>query len=133
MSMASNNFAARVLEEYGPIEPFKPFAIYNSDGDCVEFYFSNEPQYARRLDGLVTVFFSEQTHEIVGGSVKGVHTSLLERFPGLRVFIEGESTKVAVILSGPALLADGEPLQRTYKTLIDKADEVDMSAQLQPA
>jgi len=131
MSMADDNLVSRVLSEYGTSERFEPFALYNREGDCIEFYFDNDPSYAKRLDGSVTVFVSEDTGEIVGGMVKGVHTSLLDRFPGFRMFIDSGSAKIAILLSGPASTAEGE-LQRYYKPLIDKASDQDMSADLQP-
>ena len=132
MSMANDDLADRVLAEYGPAGGFEPFSSYNREGDCIEFYFSNEPARAKRLDGYVTVFIGEDSNEIVGGMVKGVHTSLLDRFPGFQAFIESGSAKIVVLLAGPASTADAD-LQRYYKPLIDKADHVGMRADLQPA
>ena len=29
--------------------PFRPFAYYDREGDCIEFFMSNEMYYGRRL------------------------------------------------------------------------------------
>lgn len=131
MNQAGDQFVADVLQHCGPVEPFKPFAVYNADGDCIEMHLDNEPYYARRLDGWVTVFYSEQTGEVVGAMLKGVTTSLLERFPGLRILIDGSQVRIAMLLTGPLSLTDDRVKQKTYKAVIDKAQALDLRAELQ--
>src|ERR1019366_2848141 len=48
------------LSQLGPVLAFKPMACYNPAGDCIEFLVSNEPYYAKRMDGWVTVYYSEE-------------------------------------------------------------------------
>ena len=131
MNPTNDDFVNSVLEELGQPEPFSPMACYNADGDCVEFYLSNEPHFAKRLDGWVTVFYSEKTGEVVGGFVKGVQGNLLRRFPGLKLYIEGNEVDVTVLLRGPALEADDEMRQKTYKAILDKIEEHPIKAELQ--
>lgn len=122
-----------LIDEIGPARDFRPWACYNPDGDCIEFYFSNEPFYAKRVDGWVTTFNREDGDEIIGGAIKGVKSSLLERFPGVRIFIDGSIVKLTVILSGPALEAKDELIQKTYRDVMDKASTFELSIDdLQP-
>ncbi len=130
MSQNGQDFMTEILQQIGGIEPFKPMAIYNPDGDCIEMHLSNEPYYARRLDGWVTVFYSEATDEVTGAMLKGVKSSLLKRFPGLRILIEGTQVRIAMLLTGPLSATEDDLTQRTYKAVIDKAAELDLRAEL---
>lgn len=122
-----------ITAELGPIPEFEPAAYYDPDGDCIEFLFSNEPFFARRLDGWVTVYHSESSDEIVGGLIKGVEKNLLKRFPGLRIDIKGNTAIIGLLLRAPAY-ETGDPVkQKTYQAMIEKADAHHTRAELQPA
>jgi hypothetical protein len=60
---------------------FHPFAHHDREGDCIEFFASNEMYYARRLDALVTVFIGEHSGDIIGSLIKGV-SGFLNRHEG---------------------------------------------------
>lgn len=47
-------------------------AYYDPDGDCIEFLAYPVNFYAKRVDDLVTVYYSEKDNEIVGSLIKGV-------------------------------------------------------------
>ncbi len=70
--MSRNEFAERMMHLAASAPPFKPTATYDEDGDCIEFLASNDPFYAERIDDLVTVYYSEETNEIIGSLIKGV-------------------------------------------------------------
>jgi len=55
-----------------PVEVFEPFAFYNADGDCVEFFAKGEKYYGQRVDDYVTVYRSFETKEIIGSVIKNV-------------------------------------------------------------
>lgn len=55
---------------------FRPSAHYDADSDTMTLYFSNEPDYARRLNSRVTIYLSDESHKLVGCRVKGVRTVL---------------------------------------------------------
>ena len=78
-----------------PSARFRPIAMYNPDGDCIEIHLSDEPFYGKRLDGWFTAYYSEQTNDIVGGMLKGIKSSLLQRFPGINIDVEAGSAKIA--------------------------------------
>ena len=58
--MTIQEFEHLVLDDLAT-EPFpKAFeahAIYNPDGDCIEFFISNESFIAERVDDLVSVYY----------------------------------------------------------------------------
>jgi len=57
-----------------PVETFEPFAFYNPDGDCVEFFAKSEKYYGKRIDDYVTVYLSFETDEIIGSVIKNIRS-----------------------------------------------------------
>ena len=55
-----------------PAQQFRPTATYDPDGDCIEFLAKPDPFYAERVDDLVTVYYSQETNEVIGSLIKGV-------------------------------------------------------------
>lgn len=100
---------------------FKPSAYYDPDGDCVEFFASNEDFKAERLDRWVTVYFGAESGEVVGSMIKDIRV-LFREHPGLNIEIE-EDGKVCLshLLRATAWKAGDPVVQRTYKVLISKA------------
>lgn len=120
-----NEDLLREIEKMGgPVATFSPFAMYNSDGDCLEFHLSNESCYAKRLDGWVTVYVGEDSGDVVGGVLKGVRGSLLRRFPGIRVEIEDKAVSVAVLIRAAAYESEDAEKQRTYRDILDKTKDL---------
>jgi hypothetical protein len=66
------DFAKRMMLLARPAEQFRPTATYDPDGDCIEFLAKPDPFYAERVDELVTVYYSQETDEVVGSLIKGV-------------------------------------------------------------
>jgi len=62
--MKKEEFAEAVLRLANVQEPFRPTAAYIPDGDCIEFVMAPDDYVARRMDGLVTVYYSRQTGEV---------------------------------------------------------------------
>ena len=65
------SFEELVLEKAKEAPPFRPTAHYDADGDCIEFIMTDESFYAERIDPLVTVYYGEDTKEIVGSLISG--------------------------------------------------------------
>ncbi len=73
MTVTSNaEFAKRMMLLAKPAEQFNPTAIYDPDGDCIEFLAKPDPFYAERVDEFVTVYYSQETGEVTGSLLKGV-------------------------------------------------------------
>src|SRR5438132_6846450 len=91
MTVTSNaEFAKRLMLLARPAEQFRPTATYDVDGDCIEFLAKPDPFYAERVDDLVTVYYSQETGEVIGSLLKGVSSfckQLLERMPGFKIEI----------------------------------------------
>lgn len=112
-------------------EPFRASAYYDPSGDCIEFFLSNEPFEAKRLDKWVTVYFGLATGEVVGSLIKDVHC-LLAKYPGLNIEIDGGKVKIAHMLRAPAWSTGDDVARKTYKDIIDRVDSVDhLTADLQ--
>lgn len=116
----------------GVAKSFTPMSCYNADGDCIEFHLSNECFFARRLDGWFTVYIGEDSGEVVGGVIKGVKASLLRRFPGIKIDVDGNKVSVAVLLRAAAYQSSDEIKQRAYKDIISKAEKNKLTTDLEP-
>src|ERR1700730_447431 len=101
MSVLTNDeFAARVVELARPVATFSPTAYYDPDGDCIEFLASPDNFHAERVDDLVTVYYSEDTGEVVGSLLKGVDAlceKLLKQLPGFKIEIRRGKVKLVHI------------------------------------
>lgn len=125
-------FAAMV----GPIGVFAPHATYDRDGDCIEFFAKPDPFRAKRMDDLVTVYYSQDTNEVVGALIKGVDRyckKILSKLPGFRIEIEGGRVKLACLFRAKAWASTFDPDDMptiTYKALIEAAEESGVEAEL---
>jgi hypothetical protein len=73
MTVTTNaDFAKRMMLLARPAEQFEPTATYDPDGDCIEFLAKPDPFYGERVDDLVTVYYSQETNEVIGSLIKGV-------------------------------------------------------------
>ena len=92
MTVTSNSeFARRMTLLAHPAEQFNPIATYDPDGDCIEFLAKPDAFYAERIDDLVTVYYSQETDEVVGSLIKGVSKfcrETLSQMPGFRIEIQ---------------------------------------------
>lgn len=103
------------------------------DGDCVEFFVSDESYYAERIDGLLTIYRGQQSKEVVGSLIKNVSRvleRLSERTPNFRVEIESGRVRLTHVVSA-RLWSDPEDLSESlvvrYRELRDVAAKHDVS------
>lgn len=130
-----NDFVKSILGRFGDVpKKFEPMSEYNPSGDCIEFLFSNEDYYGKRLDGWVTIYVGEDSGEIVGGLIKGVCHNLLKQFPGVNIEIEDSmhDVKIGLLLQGPLLKTDNRVVHKTYTRVIQMAQDANMTTNLQP-
>ena len=125
------DFARWVLENSPTDKPFKPYAIYDADGDCIEFIIKPDSYYAQRVDALLTVYTADDAEDIVGCQIKGVRdflrTQVLNELPGFLVTIEDGKITLGVLFllklwrERPDALTP--VVRKTYKRLADFALE----------
>src|SRR5947209_19236904 len=87
---SKEEFVKRMLLLAKPAGQFRPTATYDPDGDCIEFLAKPDAFYAERVDDLLTVYYSQETGEVVGSLLKGVSKfcqEVLEKMPGFRIEI----------------------------------------------
>jgi hypothetical protein len=137
MTVTSNaDFAKRMMLLARPAEQFRPTATYDPDGDCIEFLARPDSFYAERVDDLVTVYYSQETGEVVGSLIKGVSTfckSLLERMPGFRIEIRDGRVSLEHIFRARLWSLQFSPQDLptlTYQKLIDIAVRAEAEADL---
>ncbi len=139
MTVTSNaDFAKRMMLLARPAEQFEPTATYDPDGDCIEFLAKPGPFYGERVDDLVTVYYSQETNEVIGSLSKGVSKScddLLAKMPGFKIEIHDGRVRLLHIFLARLWSSERDPLELVtlaYKKLIDVAHEttVEVDAEL---
>ncbi|MHB1035332.1 MAG: hypothetical protein ACYC35_11305 [Pirellulales bacterium] len=132
MTVTSNEeFAKRMMLLAEPAERFKPTAIYDPDGDCIEFLVSPDPFYAERVDDLVTVYYSQVTNEVIGSFIKGVAKfckTVLQRMPGFKIEIRDGRVSLEHIFRARLWSASLEPQALptlAYQKLIAMAEQAE--------
>lgn len=133
MSALSNEEFAKKVMKLGTSEVAnEPIAYYDRDGDCIEFLVKPKNFYAERIDDLVTVYYEEDSDEIIGSLIKGV-SGFLKKHPNLGIVIKAGRVRLAhLFLAG---LLSREPTTDkitfvTYQRLIECAEETGAEAEM---
>lgn len=118
-------FLDEIREAMNGEEQFKPRPWYNSYGDCLVFHASDEMGCADRIDGLLTLYRSLDTDDVVGFQVKGVQ-AILRKFEldGMEVWVKGEGEHVHMISISLILLMavkEMEPTGTRYTAYLQAA------------
>ncbi len=134
MAEPNAEFAKRMMLLAQPAERFVPTATYDPDGDCIEFLAKPDPFYAERVDDLVTVYYSQDTQEVIGSLIKGVTRfceRVLETMPGFKIEIHDGRVSVAHIFRARLWSLTADPtdiLTLTYRKLTEVAEAADVEA-----
>jgi hypothetical protein len=137
-TMSNEEFAKRMMLLARPASDFKPEASYDPDGDCIEFLAKPDPFYEERVDDLLTVYYSQKTHEVIGSLVKGVSklaARLAEKLPGFAITIEDGRIRLEHLFLAGMWLQESKPQTiqvLVYKKLAQIAEktDVEVSAEL---
>ncbi|HZW09296.1 MAG TPA: hypothetical protein VFF69_05275 [Phycisphaerales bacterium] len=117
--MEPAEFARMIWDKFGSDGPFEPGAYYDPDGDCLEFFLTNEAFKGERLDKWVTVYRGRRSGKIVGSMIKNVR-ELLERNPGLAIQIRSKPIQIWQFLRAPQFSATSEVAVRVYEEMIEE-------------
>jgi hypothetical protein len=134
--LSNEDFADRVISLACPEPIFAPTATYDPDGDCVEFLTKPDPFFAERVDDLVTVYYSQETNEVVGSLLKGVSRfcdKMLSKFPGFRIDIIDGRVKLEHIFRAQLWTSTHDPKDLwvvTYRKLMRAAEDSNLEAEL---
>jgi hypothetical protein len=130
MTVTSNSeFAKRMMLLARPGEHFEPTAVYDPDGDCIEFVAKPDPFIAERIDDLVTVYTSQETGELTGSLIKGVSkfcADIAQRMPGFKIGIHHGPVRLVHIFRARLWSQQHDPndlVTLTYRKLIEVAGE----------
>ena len=128
-AMTNSDFAKRMMLLARPADQFVPSATYDPDGDCIEFLVKPDPFYAERVDDLVTVYYSQDTDEVVGSLIKGVTSfckKFMETMPGFQIEIRDGRVRLVHIFRARLWASKRESADLatlTYEKLIQVAEE----------
>jgi hypothetical protein len=137
MSVTTNSeFARRMTLLAQPAEEFKPTATYDRDGDCIEFLAKPDSFYAERIDDLVTVYYSQDTDEVIGSLIKGVSKFCQElegKLPGFKIEIHDGPVRLQHIFLARMWSAKLDPQDvatLTYRKLVEVARDAVVEGEL---
>lgn len=128
-AMTNAEFAAQVAELAREAGPPQATAVYDPDGDSIEFLSRPEPFYAQRIDDLVTVYYSQESREVIGSLIKGASrfcSEILKRLPGFRIEVIDGNVRLEHIFQARLWSRehDSKDLATiTYRKLIQVAEE----------
>jgi hypothetical protein len=137
MTVTSNEeFAKRMTLLAKSADQFRPTAVYDPDGDCIEFLAKPDPFYAERIDDLLTVYYSQETGEVVGSLLKGVSRfcrQMLEKMPGFRIEIHDGRVQLVHIFRARLWSSQFDPQAMpalVYRKLIEVAESAEVEAEM---
>ncbi len=135
-AMSNSDFARRMMLLARSADEFEPTATYDPDWDCIEFLAKPDPFYAERVDDLVTVYYSQETNEVVGSLIKGVTgfcKTLSETMPGFRIQIRDGRVRLVHVFRARLWGSKWEPRDLTtltYEKLIQVAEDSEVETEL---
>ena len=136
-AIPNDEFADAIMEIADLKEPFEPQVIYIPDGDCLEFVATPDDYYAERIDGLVTVFYSRQSGEIMGSLIKGIKgfcEKIVKKYPGFIIEINEGPVQLSLLFRARLWTGEGtesDPLLvKKYQKLIKVTEETGVTAEL---
>jgi hypothetical protein len=135
-AISDSDFAKRMMLLARPAEQFVPTATYDRDGDCIEFLAKPDPFYAERVDDLVTVYYSQETNEVIGSLIKGVQSfceKILKTMPGFQIEIRDGRVRLVHIFRArlwTSMTSPGDLATLTYEKLIQVAEDSDVEAEM---
>jgi hypothetical protein len=135
-AMPNSDFAKRMLLLARPAAQFEPTATYDPDGDCIEFLAKPDPFYAERVDDLVTVYYSQETNEVIGSLLKGVRgfcDRISQTMPGFKIEIKDGRVRLVHIFRARLWTSNINPndlATLTYEKLIQVAEESEVEAEM---
>ena len=133
---ANEEFAKRMMLLARPAEEFEPTATYDPDGDCIEFLARPGPFYAERVDDLLTVYYDQETNEVIGALLKGASRfckQMLEKMPGFKIEVHDGRIRLVHIFRARLWLSSLNPQDMpalVYRKLIEVADDAEVDAAL---
>lgn len=132
-ALTNDEFAALVLSEPSPEEPFQPTATYDPDGDCIEYLIKPDNFYAHRVDELLTIYRSEKTDELVGSFIKSVRSfwkKLIQQSPAFGIIVQEPPVLLSHFFFARLLQLPDRPDQKelrmvatAYRELIEHAEK----------
>ncbi len=132
--LTAEEYESYLSEGVVPAENFRPAAFYNHDGDCIEFFISNEPFKAKRLDNLLTVYIGRETNQVVGSLIKGISgifKGILRRAPGFKIEIQDGRVKMEHLFTACLWSSERDPKGTevvVYNKLREVAERADIEA-----
>jgi len=137
MSATSNSdFAKRMMLLARPAEQFRPTAIYDPDGDCIEFLAKPDAFYAERVDELVTVYYSQETGELIGSLIKGVSRlcrEVIAKLPGFQIEIHDPPVRLQHLFQARLWSlqpSEDEMVTLAYRKLVEISEEAVVEGEL---
>jgi hypothetical protein len=93
---------------------FSAVPHYFRDGDYITLFLTNERCYAKRVDDLLTVYYSDKNGELVGCKVKGVCDLLQSLRQNFKVTIEDGNICLGLLFLTAAARSNASNKEKYY-------------------
>jgi hypothetical protein len=119
-----------------PSTAFRPFAHHDADCDSLEFLVSDENFYAEPFDNLVTVYYGQESGDVVGllfKKIKKFFEDFLKNAPGFKAEIKDHRIKVESLFTAKIWSSSEGPDDARiliYKQLREVAKENDVETEI---
>ena len=130
---------AETLTEYlkqNPPSGFTSSAEYFEIGDFVTYFVAPDMHYGRRVDGLLTVYYSESTDQVIGFKIKSVKAILknMGRYgiDAMNVEYDGAGIRLSLLFLSAAEMSDSG-LREKYQEMARLAKAATISREKLPA
>lgn len=134
--MSNKDYAKEVMKLANPQKSFVPQAFYDPDGDCIEFLSTSEDFYAERIDDLVTVYYSQNSDQLIGSLIKNVrkfYQEVLSKYPAFGIVVHDGRIRLSHLFVARLLSKQFQPNEVTllvYKNLIKCVEENQAEAEM---
>lgn len=125
---------AQDLNEYLATRQPKGFSSvpqYFEDGDFVTYFLKNDLHYAQRVDGLLTIYLSEESDELIGCKIKGVR-EILETMGAFGVVIADHNNEISLGLLFLTAAAFSSASRERYLDIAKKVGAVRLKREWLP-
>ena len=107
---------------------------YFREGDFVTFFLKQDLAYAKRLGGVVTVYLSEETGEMVGCKIKSVR-ALLELLGDFKIYVRDDTHDVnlGMLFFAASSEAETEEIRLKYRQLARQIGDASIDRECLPS
>lgn len=125
MASGLNEYLESLQRGAKSLPPFSPRPYYEPEGDSLIVYVRSEQSFAKRLNGLLTLFLSTADRSLVGCEVKGVQR-LLRIAGDFGVLVHDQKIKLGILLAFALAQPPEDPSLEDYEDDVKAFENIEI-------